>query len=87
MPSSNREMHTAYVLANGKVLIAAGQNGGGYLNSAELYDPSTGLWTLTGSMNYTRIFHTSSVLANGKVLVVGGSGSLSWTNTAELYAP
>ena len=52
-----------------------------YLNSAELYDPSTGVWTITGNMNNARYYHTASVLTNGKVLVAGG-GSL---NSAELY--
>jgi hypothetical protein len=54
------------------VLVSGGQNKGGVLNSAELYDPSTGMWTLTRNMNYTRVGHTASVLANGKVLVSGG---------------
>ena len=49
-----RAEHTASVLTNGKVLVAGGDNGSGYLNSAELYDPSTGTWTTTGSMNNAR---------------------------------
>src|SRR5690242_4429693 len=44
-----REGHTATLLANGKVLAAGGFNGM-YLSSAELYDPSSGTWSLTGSM-------------------------------------
>jgi hypothetical protein len=49
-----RQYHTASVLTNGKVLVAGGSNGGTVLNSAELYDPSTGIWTTTGSMNNAR---------------------------------
>ncbi len=79
-----RWYHTASVLTNGKVLVAGGD---GYLNSAELYDPSTGLWTVTGSMNYTRVDHTASVLTNGKVLVTGGHVSSGSLNSAELYQP
>jgi N-acetylneuraminic acid mutarotase len=79
--------HTASVLTNGKVLVTGGQNSGGYLNSAELYDPSTGVWTVTGNMNYTRGWHRASVLTNGKVLVTGGDNGGGALNSAELYQP
>jgi len=40
-----RLQHTATLLPNGRVLVAAGNvNGGGITNSAELYDPATGVW-------------------------------------------
>ncbi|CAF4371848.1 unnamed protein product, partial [Rotaria magnacalcarata] len=80
-----RDSHTASVLSNGTVLVAGGI-GSTYLNSAELYDPSTGTWTSTGSMNFGRYGHTASVLANGKVLVAGGIGS-GYLNSSELYDP
>ncbi|CAF5173820.1 unnamed protein product, partial [Rotaria sp. Silwood1] len=54
---------------------------------SELYDPSTGTWTITGNMNYPRDYHTASVLANGKVLVTGGENLFGLLNTAELYDP
>ena len=61
---------------------------GGYLTSTELYDPSTEVWSLTGSMTTGRYGHTASVLQNGKVLVTGGQGSSSsYLTTAELYQP
>ncbi|CAF5217523.1 unnamed protein product, partial [Rotaria magnacalcarata] len=66
-----RFYHTASVLTNGKVLVVGGVSST-YLNSSELYDPSTGTWTSTGSMNFGRDRHTASVLANGKVIVTGG---------------
>jgi N-acetylneuraminic acid mutarotase len=75
------------VLTNGKVLVTGGNNGI-YLNSAELYDPSTGQWTITANMTYSRGYHTASVLTNGKVLVNGGqSNSAIVLNSAELYDP
>ena len=44
-----RVYHTATLLPNGKVLVTGGR---GYnyeaLNSAELYDPATGTWSITG---------------------------------------
>ena len=84
--NTGRYLHTASVLTSGKVLVSGGGNSGGvYLNSAELYDPSTGVWTTSGGMNSTRYDHTASVLTSGKVLVSGGDGSGGVLDSAELY--
>ena len=77
-----RTGHTATLLANGKVLIAGGANGG-LLASAELYDPTAGKFTATGSMTLARQGHTATLLPNGEVLIIGGGGGAS----AELYDP
>ncbi|CAF1251973.1 unnamed protein product [Adineta steineri] len=82
-----RYIHTASVLANGKVLVAGGTDSSGSSNSTELYDPSTGVWSTTNSMNYARFRHTASLLTNGKVLVASGSGSSGSLNSTELYDP
>jgi len=84
-----RSGQSATVLGNGNVLLAAGQNdgtNGGYLGSAELYNPATGKFKVTGSLNTPRILHTAHLLASGKVLIVAGNhfGSIA---SAELYDP
>ena len=59
-------------MTNGKVLVAGGIGDNGILDSAELYDPATGYWTPTGSLNDARVYHTATLLPNGQVLVAGG---------------
>jgi hypothetical protein len=85
-----RSAQSATVLLNGNVLIAAGQNDNtqnyGYLSSAELYDPSTGKFSVTGSLNTPRYLHRAHLLSSGQVLIVAGNhfGSIA---SAELYDP
>src|SRR5262249_12299479 len=51
--SERRVGHSATLLPDGKVLIAGGYNGE-YLQSAELYDPSTGRTSPTGRLTAPR---------------------------------
>ena len=79
-----RNTHRATILSNGKVLVTGGVNSGGALNSAELYDPSTGNWTTTRNMSVARYGHTATILSNGTVLVTGGYNGVC-LSSAELY--
>ncbi len=76
-------MHSATLLLNGKVLVVGGGSG------AELYDPSNGMWTPTGSMSTERSGGAATLLSNGKVLVAGGSPRYgpSCISSAEIYDP
>jgi N-acetylneuraminic acid mutarotase len=88
--STAREGHTATLLpSNGKVLITGGHNpSNGFLNSAELYDPSTTPhWSTINSMSTARANHTATLLSTGKVLVAGGQNSGGYLSSAELYDP
>jgi hypothetical protein len=55
-------------------------------NSAEVYDPVTGVWTVTGSMANERATHGAALLKSGAVLVAGGD-SLDESLAAEQYIP
>jgi hypothetical protein len=76
----------ATLLTDGTVLI-----GGGYdectacrFGNAELFEPASGTFTLTGSMNHPRAEFTATLLRDGKVLMAGGDLSPA---SAELYDP
>ena len=81
--STPRQLHTATLLADGRVLIAGGRRSATTLNTAEIYNPTTGAFTpTTGSMTAARTGHTATLLPNGSVLVAGGGGSLA---SAEVF--
>lgn len=83
---------TATPLPNGKVLVAGGSTGCDapcFTASAELYDPGTGRFALTGKMTIPRAEARTLLLRTGDVLLVGGA-PVSQTNpllSAELYHP
>ena len=85
--------HTATLLPDGRVLVAAGFNNRA-LSTAELYDPPSDTWSRTGDLADQRQLHTATLLPNGsplagKVLVAGGSdkGAGTSKDSAELFDP
>jgi hypothetical protein len=97
-----RVWHTLTLLPDGTVLTAGGEtdscNGNvcsfaGSASSAEVYDPTTGAFSSTGSMAAARQTQTATVLNDGRVLMAGGNsyGGIGLfygsTATAELYTP
>jgi hypothetical protein len=95
--ASARVSHSATLLNNGKVLVVGGDvifyNGVPNTNikslaSAEIFDPSTGTFTATGSLSVARESHTATLLNDGRVLVAGGSDGTvgNPTPAATIYA-
>lgn len=81
--SQPRALHTATLLANGKVLVAGGLSPS-TLTSAELYDPATDAWTTLPSLSYPRYSQAALRLEDGRVLVAA-----TWFGNvpSEIYNP
>jgi hypothetical protein len=89
-----RTQHIAILIEDGpmrgKVLVAGGDTGAHSTETAEIYDPSNGVFSPTGSMTVGRAVFTAAALndGTGRILVAGGDLyyriSLS---SAELYDP
>ena len=60
----------------------------GFLATAEIYDPTTGTFSKTGSMSAPHRGHTATLLQDGRVLVVGNGGESSPSSkVADVYDP
>jgi N-acetylneuraminic acid mutarotase len=82
-------------LADGRVLAAGGLDLDGtranpVLQSSEIYDPATGLWTTAGEMSTKRWGFTITTLSDGRVLAAGGANAGSeceFSPTYDLFDP
>jgi hypothetical protein len=90
--SSHADAFSATYLPDGRVLVAGGVDiNSKTLASAEIYDPTTGKWSATGSMTTPRGSPRAVRLADGRVLVLGGelmteSGGVP-LSSAEIFDP
>jgi hypothetical protein len=80
------------LLADGTVLAVGGGGGGGaYTNPvlpAELYNPTTGQWSVMASQAIQRTYHsTAMLLPDGRVLSTGSDNSDNTQLTYEIYSP
>ena len=86
----SRVGHAAVVLPTGEILVIGGTDDAGFtLNTAEIYDPTSGLWTSTlGTMGTARAEGRAALLWTGEVLVCGGKSSSGLpVGAAELFDP
>jgi hypothetical protein len=95
MAFARRQMD-ATLLPTGDVLVTGGTSGGGFNNpvgavhAAELWNPTTGVWTTLASNAVRRIYHsTTLLLPDGRVLHAGSGGARHAANerSYELYSP
>jgi hypothetical protein len=87
-----RQNHTATLLADGRVLITGGiahYSNCASSNTAETFDPATGLWTATPNLPWVvGTGHMAVSLQDGRVLVMGGGNRCGGVyNTAALFNP
>jgi hypothetical protein len=82
-----RFQHTAAPLPGGRVLVAGGFAFGRELETAEIFDPATGLWTPAPPMSEVRQAPTATALEDGRVLLAGGFNFCCSIATAEVYDP
>ena len=84
--SSVRQAPAACAIG-GLVYVVGGSTGPStYLNSLEIYDPTTDSWSSGTSMPTARAFMAYAV-ANGKFCVIGGNGNPLYITAVEVYNP
>lgn len=90
-PTVARRSHQTTLLRDGRVLVSGGWgNTQAAVTSAEVYDPVSNVWAVTGDSRSARADHTATLLADGRVLAAGGVGnnaSCTTNATSEVYSP
>ena len=99
--NSARFLHTATLLADGRVLLAGGGTtvppdcilcfGVTTTNTAEIFDPATGLFTPTSTpLTVQRQVSAATLMPNGQVLLAGGltdGPTFTSSSSAEVFDP
>ncbi len=80
--------HTATLLTDGRVLLAAGQNDTRFFDTLEIVDPWFNSLTLLNSrLRSPRTGHATAALPGGAALVVGGFNSTGFVAPLDLIRP
>jgi hypothetical protein len=91
LPGSGRYALTATEMADGRILVAGGNDGtfgaNGAMSAAAIYTSGSG-WTSIEAMKAARFDHGAVKLKDGRILVAGGSnGSGAALSSTEIYDP
>ena len=86
--------HSLVALNDGRIMAVGGFNDSGSMHGAdraEIFDPETTEWTLTGSTHVSRMFPVAIALSDGRILVTGSAISHSPvaddSPTSEVFNP
>jgi len=88
-----RYLHSVVKLNDGRVAAFGGQTGGGLdgyptnTDVIEIYDQSTGLWSVAGHLQMPRQHQSASLLLDGRVLIAGGLTGDTPVASAEIFDP
>ncbi|HEU0202797.1 MAG TPA: PA14 domain-containing protein [Burkholderiaceae bacterium] len=91
--SSQRRLMTATLLADGQVLVTGGSRVWNELtnvnNTAEIWHPNTGTWTLGAVGALARLYHSTALLMPDATVLVAGGGAPGPLNNRnfEIYYP
>jgi hypothetical protein len=83
-----RSGHTAVIGSDGSVLIAGGENGTGFLSSAERFDPlALSFSPLSSNLGTARSEQTATAMADQRHLLTAGQSDGGTLFSAELFNP
>ena len=86
-----RYNHNLVYLADGTLLAVGGNQNSSYglpVYQPELYNPTTGTWTLLPPQNGVRAYHSTAVLLpDGRVFSAGSDSKTPLEKTYEFYSP
>ncbi len=88
-----RRLGTATILADGRVLATGGSSEWNALTNvvydAEIWNPTTGTWTLGATHSRARLYHSIGLLLPDATVLVAGGGAPGPQNNrdAEIYYP
>jgi hypothetical protein len=87
--STARAAHRAVALPDGRILVAGGWATSDKIdmNSAEIYDPTTGTFSPAAAMGQARDTFTLTLMGDGRVLAAGGGIDAVTAASAEVYEP